>query len=124
MFRTLALSLVAVAAFAGGKAYGKPLALKEATAVSAILANPAAFQGRKVQVRGMVVDVCKKRGCWMELASDKKYETLTFKVEDVVIVIPVDAKGSQAVAEGVIQVSKDEKGKTVVRLMGEGAVIQ
>lgn len=116
--------LACAAAFAAPRPYGKPLALKESTPISAILANPSAFQGKKVQVRGLVVDVCEKRGCWMEIASDKKYQSLRFKVDDGVIVIPVDAKGSQAVAEGVVQVGKDEKGKTFVRLMGEGAVIQ
>lgn len=125
MFRTLALTFaLAAAAFAGGKPYGKALTLKEATPVSAILASPGAWNGKRVQVKGMIVDVCAKRGCWMELASDQKFQSLRFKVEDGVIVFPVEAKGSQAVAEGVVQVTKDEKGKTVVRLLGEGAVIQ
>jgi hypothetical protein len=125
MFRPLALTLaLAAAAFAGGKPYGKPLTLKEATPISTILAGPEAWNGKRVQVKGLIVDVCAKRGCWMEIASDKKFQSLRFKVEDGVIVIPVEAKGSQAVAEGVVRVTKDEKGKTVIRLDGEGAQIQ
>jgi len=116
--------LACAAAFAAPKPYGKPLTLKEATPISTILAHPAAWTGKRVQVKGMVVEVCAKRGCWMEIASDKKFQSLRFKVDDGVIVIPVDAKGSQAVAGGVVQVTKDEKGKTIIRLAGEGAVIQ
>jgi hypothetical protein len=131
------------------KKYGKPITLKSKTQISAILAAPDKFDGKRVLVEGAVVDVCESRGCWIELASDKEFESIIFKVEDGVITFPMSAKGLNAQAEGVIKVttlSKEEqiergkkhaaesktefdastiKGpKTVVRLMGDGAEIK
>ena len=144
------LALTASLALAGNpKHYGKTLTLKDVTRVSEILANPEKFNGKRVRVQGAVVDVCSKRGCWIRLASDKEYESIVFKVEDGVIVFPMDAKGKTAIAEGVISAKTytveqlieqgkhqaEETGKpfdpstvkgpkTVVRIMGEGASIQ
>lgn len=144
------LLLAAAVAFAGTpKKYGKAVSLKETTKVSAILADPDRYDGKKVRVEGVVVDVCKKRGCWIRLGSDKEFENIQFKVEDGVIVFPMDAKGKNAVAEGIVEVTKltreelieqgkhhaEETGeefdpstikgpKIIVRIMGEGAVIK
>lgn len=144
------LALTASLAFAGSpKNYGKALTLKDVTRVSDILANPEKYNGKRVRVQGAVVDVCSKRGCWIRLASDKEYESIVFKVDDGVIVFPMDAKGKTAIAEGVISAktytveqlieqgkhTAEETGKpfdpstvkgpkTVVRIMGEGASIQ
>ena len=96
-----------------------------------------------------MVDVCKKRGCWIKLAGDKEFESIRFKVEDGVMVFPMEAKGKTARAEGVVSVttySKEdliaqgkehakEQGtafdpstvtgpKTVVQIKGEGAVVR
>jgi hypothetical protein len=131
------------------KKYGKGLTLKDQTKVSDILSNPQAYDGKKVLVEGTVVDVCKKRGCWIKIGSEKEFESIRFKVEDGVIVFPLTAKGKSARAEGVVSVksytkeelieqgkkhaeeSKTEfdpatvKGpKTVVQINGEGAEIK
>jgi hypothetical protein len=94
-----------VSAQAQGKAYGKPLTLKEKTPISKILKDPHAYHGKKVQVEGTIVEVCEERGCWINIASDKPFEKIRFKVDDGVIVFPLDAKGKKAIAEGVVQVS-------------------
>jgi hypothetical protein len=148
---TLLLVFVCSAQILAGspKKYGKALTLKSTTQVSEILAAPQKYDGKRVLVEGAVVNVCENRGCWIELASDKEFESIIFKVEDGVITFPMSAKGKTAKAEGVIKVttlSKEERierGKkmaaenktafdpatitgpqTTVRLMGEGAVIQ
>ncbi|MDL1891982.1 DUF4920 domain-containing protein [Sphingobacteriales bacterium CHB3] len=143
------LVLIGSIAIAGPKNYGKKLTLKEKTKVSDILANPEQYDGKKVLVEGAVVDVCANRGCWIKVASDKEFESIRFKVDDGVIVFPMDAKGKTALAEGVISVKKytveelieqgkhhaEEQGeefdpstvkgpKTVVQIKGEGAVIK
>ncbi len=135
--------------YAQDNAYGKELTLKSATKISDILANPRKFDGKKVLVEGTVLDVCTHQGCWIMVAGDKENESIRFKVEDGVIVFPVEAKGKKARVEGVISVktlskekqiqqgeyhAKEEgktfdpssvKGpKTVVQIEGEGAVIQ
>ncbi len=145
----LVLAFTATLSFAGSKNYGKKLTLKETTKVSDILAEPEKYDGKRVLVEGTVTGVCEKRGCWITIASEKEFETLRFKVDDGVIVFPLDAKGKTARAEGVLSVkthSKEElikqgemhakeegktfdpstvKGpKTVVMLKGEGAVIR
>jgi hypothetical protein len=145
-----ALALTTSLALAGNpKNYGKPLVVKEVTKVSEILAHPEKYDGKRVRVQGAVVDVCSSRGCWIRLGSDKELETILFKVDDGVIVFPMDAKGKSAIAEGVVSVKTltaeqqieqgkhqaEESGKTfdpatvkgsktVIRINGEGASIQ
>ncbi len=96
-----ALLLSAAVLLAGdGKKYGEEITLKETTKVSEILANPDKYEGQKVLVEGLIVNVCEKRGCWIELASDKPYESIRVKVNDGEIVFPMEAKGEKAVVEG------------------------
>jgi len=145
----VALCFVTAPSFADGpEQYGKTLTITEVTLVSDILADPKKYDGKKVRVEGEVVDVCKKRGCWIKLAGVKGDETIVFKVDDGVIVFPVEAKGRKAIAEGVVSArtysveelieqgehhaheqgttfdpSTIKEPKTVVRIMGEGAVL-
>jgi hypothetical protein len=150
-FVTLGVSgvLLCAVVLAGPKNYGKKLTLKDKTKVSDILANPEQFAGKKVLVEGTVVDVCQERGCWIKVSSDKEFESIRIKVEDGVIVFPMEAKGKSALAEGIVSVktySKEdlikqgemhakEEGttfdpatvtgpKTVVQIKGEGAIIK
>ena len=131
------------------KKFGKKITLKEKTKISDIIANPEKFNGKKVLIEGPVTDVCKKRGCWIKLGSDKEFETMTFKVEDGVIVFPMEIKGKTAIAEGVVSVTTTsaedqiEQGKkhaketgeefdpasvkwpkTVIQIKGEGAIVK
>jgi len=146
----LALLLTSTLSLAGGaKKYGKDLTVSEKTKVSDILASPQKYDGKRVRVEGAIVDVCPSRGCWIKVASDKEFESIRFKVDDGVIVFPLDAKGKSAVAEGTVSVrvvsvedqiksgeerAKEEgttfdkstvKGpKTIVTIKGEGAEIK
>lgn len=128
---------------------GKPITLTEVTSISQILENPQEFLGDTVLVSGTVIDVCKKRGCWMEIASDSAFQSIKVKVKDGEIVFPLSAKGSTALVEGVVEqlvFTKDEvitmekhhaeeqgtefdpstiiEGKTTYRIRGIGAVIE
>lgn len=82
------------------KKYGEDITLSEKTKISEIVESPEEFVGKKVLVEGTVINVCKKRGCWIELASDKEFETIRVKVQDGVIVFPMEAKGKKALVEG------------------------
>ena len=86
-----------------GKILGKGITLTKITKVSDILADPENYIGKAVLVEGQIVDVCKKRGCWMELASDKEFETIKIKVKDGEIVFPLDSRGKRALAEGKVE---------------------
>ncbi|MBW2465705.1 MAG: DUF4920 domain-containing protein [Deltaproteobacteria bacterium] len=89
--------------------YGEKLTLSEVTKISEILSAPEQFVGKKVLVRGLVVDVCAKRGCWMSLASDKPFEKIQIKVLDGEIVFPMSARGKEALVEGEVEVLKYSK---------------
>ena len=140
---------ITVGLSAAVKKYGKDLTLKETTKISDIYANPDSFNGKKVKVRGTIVEVCEMKGCWIALASDKEFQQMRFKVDDGVIVFPLDAKGLTATVEGVVTVTveseadqlehgkkmaeemkkpfdpKSVKGpKTTVMIKGEAAEIQ
>ncbi len=86
-----------------GTSYGKPLTLSKITKVSHIMANPGDFIGKTVLVKGVVVNVCSHRGCWMDIASDAPFEKIRIKVADGEIVFPLDAKGKEALVEGVLE---------------------
>jgi hypothetical protein len=102
----LALALFATAGLsAAAKKYGKPITLKETTKISDIYANPDQFNGQRVKVQGPIVDVCAERGCWIAIGSDQEFQTLRFKVDDGVIVFPLEIKGQNAVVEGVLTVT-------------------
>lgn len=124
--------------------YGKDIELKEVTKISAILENPAEFDGKKVLVEGTILDVCPNRGCWLELSSDVENEKIRVKVNDGEIVFPVEAKGKNALVEGQVysiklesehscdheegetcgsDVNKKEV-KTIYQIKGLGAVIK
>ncbi len=98
-----ALVMFVAPAVAGdtGKSYGKGVDGTEITKVADLVANADKYIGKTVRVEGIVIDVCPKRGCWMDLKSDGG--TVRIKVDDGVIVFPMDAKGKTAIAEGVFK---------------------
>jgi hypothetical protein len=104
-----ALVIVTLATTAGFSAaarkFGKPLTLKDTTKISDIYAAPDNFNGKRVKVQGPIVDVCAERGCWIAIGSDQEFQTLRFKVDDGVIVFPMEIKGRTAVVEGVLTVT-------------------
>ncbi|MFC1743536.1 DUF4920 domain-containing protein [Candidatus Riflebacteria bacterium] len=85
------------------KDMGAPVKKEKVIKISKILGEPDQFLGKEVTVSGLIVDVCPKRGCWMKLASDKKFQTLRIKVQDGVMVFPLSARGRQAVVRGKMQ---------------------
>jgi len=97
----LTLTLFATPLFA--ESYGAGLTLKETTLVSSILDSPDDFVGKTLQVKGLIVDVCATRGCWMYIAGDKPFQKLRFKVTDGDMVFPLTARGKTATVEGVLQ---------------------
>ena len=85
---------------AGEVKLGKPLTLKEATPIAKINANPEAFVGKTVQVKGKVADVCQMMGCWMNLVDASGGDPVRIKVNDGEIVFPKTSVGQTAIAEG------------------------
>jgi hypothetical protein len=107
--RVLPYLLLAVvgALLVGGPAraaesYGGGVTLTETTSIGKILVDPDTYVGQRVRVEGTVTDVCPMKGCWMEI-SEPEGDRIRVKVDDGVIVFPVDAKGKRVVAEGVLE---------------------
>ena len=83
------------------KTYGEPLSSGKVVAIEHVLDHPDEFLGKTVKVEGLINGVCEKRGCWMTLASKTEdFKEIRIKVEDGVMVFPMEAKGKTAVAEG------------------------
>jgi len=107
----LILSVITFTLPALAATYGKALSDGNVVKVSELLAKPDDFVGKTVKVEGIITDVCEMRGCWMVIAGDQEFQSIRFKVEDGVIVIPMEAKGKKAVAEGTfrkIEMSKEQ----------------
>lgn len=146
LFVTIAMPVWAAGA---NEQFGRPLTLTTTTKISEIEKNPRAFVGKKVLIRGTVVEVCAKRGCWLDLASDTPYGKFQAKVVDGVIVFPMSARGRIARVEGIVEELKmsreealayrrhhaEEKGiafdpatvkgpETTYRLQAQGAVLE
>jgi hypothetical protein len=84
-----------------GKTFGKGVGKAPEVKIADLVAHPDQYVGKTVRVEGVVVDVCTKAGCWMDLATDGGSDKIRIKVDDGVMVFPTEAKGSQASAEGV-----------------------
>ena len=84
-----------------GKVYGEGVSAADTMLVSVLLADPEAYIGKTVRVKGTAVGVCAHRGCWINIASDTEGETVRVKVQDGVIVFPEEIVGDLVVAEGV-----------------------
>jgi len=149
----LILLFASATIFAGksDKQYGKELTVKETTPVSNIMENPKNYLGKKVKIEGTIVDVCSKRGCWIDVSGDKPYQKIKVKVNDGEIVFPMESKGKKIVVEGEIyelltdtehspelkhegenhkegedscEHSTEKKPKTVYQIKGLGAIIK
>ena len=88
-----------------GTTYGKGVTLDKAVAIPELLARPEEYVGKKVRVEGVVSAVCAKRGCWMMVTDPESGKGVRIKVEDGVIVFPMEAMGHKAAAEGVFEVA-------------------
>ena len=109
MFSKIVGLLLILVTFLGAQNYspvenpenlGSDISMKDTVLISSLLENPEKYLGKEVLVKGMITEVCKKRGCWMKLSSDKEFQDIMIKVKDGEIVFPLEAKGKMAVAEG------------------------
>jgi hypothetical protein len=83
-----------------GQTLGKAPSGADTVQIPELLAHPDAYVGKTVRVEGVVTGVCAMAGCWMTLAPEPGGPDLRIKVQDGVIVFPMEAKGKRAIAEG------------------------
>lgn len=114
----LLLGLVAAALLlcAADAKFGKPLTLDKQTPIATILATPADYAGKTVQVKGKITDMCKEMGCWLEIA-DENGKKIRFNSHDTIF-FPKDSPGKTVIAEGKVVKADDS-----VSIDAVGAVI-
>ncbi|WP_247684887.1 DUF4920 domain-containing protein [Pseudoalteromonas luteoviolacea] len=71
--------------------------------ISSLLKDAQRYTTESATIAGTVTRVCQKRGCWMQLASDEKFQTLMVKVRDGDMVFPMTAQGKTAYATGTLK---------------------
>jgi hypothetical protein len=100
--RTLTMTLLAACTLfaAADTKLGKPLTAKQPVTIAELLAKPADYVGKTVQVKGKITEVCQMMGCWIYVA-DEQGNKIRVKVNDGEIVFPKDGAGRTATAEGV-----------------------
>ena len=100
--RTLTITLLAACTLlaAADTKLGKPLTAKETVTIAELLAKPADYVGKTVQVKGRITEVCQMMGCWIYVA-DAQGSKIRVKVNDGEIVFPKDGAGRTVTAEGV-----------------------
>ncbi|WP_394225790.1 DUF4920 domain-containing protein [Pseudoalteromonas spongiae] len=99
----VALMLVQVQALAKTLTFGEEVDSDKLIKISTVMANPDNYLSSPITIEGTIVGVCEKRGCWMTLASDKRFQNLRIKVEDGYMVFPMTAKGNKALATGTLE---------------------
>ena len=100
--RTLTIALLAACTLlaAADTKLGKPLTAKQPVTIAELLAKPADYVGKTVQVKGKITEVCQMMGCWIYVA-DEQGNKIRVKVNDGEIVFPKDGAGRTVTAEGV-----------------------
>jgi hypothetical protein len=115
----------AAAVIDGWQSYGEPISAELPVAdVADVLAEPAAFAGRDVQLRGTISEVCAKKGCWLRIADPSGGEETVFvkftcPIEADARLIPENAAGKPVVVQG--QVVVEEMSQEQARHYAEDA---
>jgi hypothetical protein len=105
--------------------FGAKLANREEVAFETLLADPAAYRGKKIITTGVVRQNCQKRGCWMDVRpqEDRAALSLTVRFLDYEFFVPLDSRGARVRMEGVTKVTT-LTAEEVKHMEDEGAVVQ
>ena len=89
-----------------------------------LLANPAAYRGKKVITSGVVRQNCQKKGCWMDVrpADDRSATSLTVRFKDYGFFVPLNSRGARVRMEGVTKVTS-MTAEEVQHMEDEGAEV-
>jgi hypothetical protein len=85
---------------AGELKLGKPLVEKSQTSLNELVAKPATYVGKTVQVSGKITEVCQAMGCWIMITDGKDARIRIQLAEEGKVAFPKDAPGKSVIAEG------------------------
>lgn len=87
-----------------GKTFGEKIDAKGAVSYDAVLPKLKQLNGadklENVKVMGTVEAVCKAKGCWMNIASEKGDTPMFVKFKDYAFFMPKDLAGKKVVMQG------------------------
>lgn len=83
--------------------------------INDVLTEPQAYLKKPITVKGTITAVCKKRGCWAEILAPNQ-QRLRIKVRDGQWVIPMSARGKQAIATGELFALELSKSQAILHL--------
>ncbi|MBY6205499.1 DUF4920 domain-containing protein [Halomonas denitrificans] len=89
------------AASAEWEDFGAPLPDGEARTLSAVVADADRLQGTEVLVAAEIVEVCRKKGCFLIARDGEATARVTFR--DYAFFVPTDAAGKQVVLSGTFE---------------------
>ncbi|EAY24336.1 hypothetical protein M23134_05962 [Microscilla marina ATCC 23134] len=82
--------------------FGKKITTEKAQNASSLYTILATKEkSGKVKLKGEVLAVCKKKGCWMKMDMGDKNDKLFIRFKDYGFFVPKDCDGKTAVIEGV-----------------------
>ncbi|MCF7825059.1 MAG: DUF4920 domain-containing protein [Candidatus Marinimicrobia bacterium] len=87
-----------------GDQFGQNLSLAKVLPVAEVFTQAQELNGQMVRVSGTVTDLCKHKGCWMQVSDGQNVLTVRFK--DEAFIIPANAVGRSVDMEGLFIVEK------------------
>ncbi len=87
-----------------GEQYGQGVTLDKAIPISDVFTQMNELNGQVVRVSGTVNDLCKHKGCWMQVSDGNNVLTVRFR--DEAFILPATAAGRNVDFEGLLIAEK------------------
>ena len=82
---------------------GAQFTVTDSITMDGLMAEANKYAGQTVRVSGTVSAVCRKKGCWMTLGGVDALARARVTFKDYAFFVPLDAAGSKAEIEGVVE---------------------
>jgi len=87
-----------------GEQYGQGVTLDKVIPINEVFTQMNDLNGKVVRVSGKVNDLCKHKGCWMQVSDGENVLTVRFK--DEAFILPAAAAGRNVDFEGLLIAEK------------------
>lgn len=91
------------------KKFGQPVTETKTTALPDVAKEPAKYADQTIRTEGIVSNVCKSMGCWMEIADSSGQAHI--KMAGHSFFVPRDCAGHRAVIQGKVLAPNADKGQ-------------
>ncbi len=91
---------IAFPVLAAKQYYGAKVSLSNFLELSEIMEDPDKHVGKRVLVEGKVVMICARKGCWMDIESNKTNEIVHIKIPPGMFTFTMSAHGREVHIEG------------------------